>query len=229
MAGMVRSRRVAHPPPRPPPPLWTSPELLSLFFGCSPEAWGGTLFRFSPSFLKKCLVSSRRWRDLHWLWMFSWQRVWGLFPFQVFLGYPLGDLRVDLIQLFFMESPNRIAWHLMPWTIRFTFFVFICMDGILAPSILPYRTSPAGAALAIYRTAIKLCVGYCFCVDIRCLLCLLCCFYFSVVVVAAPLVVGLRAMTYVIFAPLCVGLLRALLYNHCSFLPSRLSGSLPSC
>jgi hypothetical protein len=87
------------------------------FFCCSPEAWGGTLLRLSPSFMKTSLVTSSRWRDLHWLWMFSWQRVWGLLPFQVFLGYPLGDLRVDLTQLFFMESPNRIAWHLMPWTI----------------------------------------------------------------------------------------------------------------
>ena len=206
--------------------------LLSLFLLLA-GGLGGTLFRLSPSFLKKCLVSSCRWRDLHWLWMFSWQRVWGLFPFQVFLGYPLGDLRIDLTQLFFMKSPNRIAWHLMPWTIRFTFFVFVYMDGILAPSILPYRTSPAGAALAIYQTAIKLCVGCCFCVNIRCLSC---CFYFSVVgvvsffvvVVAAPLVVGLSAMTYVILAPFCVGLLRALLYNHCGFLPSRLSGNLRS-
>ena len=113
--------------------------------------------------------------------MFSWQRVWGLLSFQVFLGYPLGDLRVDLTQLFFMESPNRIAWHLMSWTIRFTFFVFVCMDGILAPSILPHRTSLADAALAIYRTAIKLSVVCCFCVVIRCLS--YCCFYFSVGVV----------------------------------------------
>uniref|UniRef100_A0A2N9IQP7 Uncharacterized protein n=1 Tax=Fagus sylvatica TaxID=28930 RepID=A0A2N9IQP7_FAGSY len=61
-----------------------------------------------------------------------------------------------------MESPNRIAWHLMLWTIRFTFFVFVCKDGILAPSILPHKTSPADVALAIYRTAIKLCVICCF-------------------------------------------------------------------
>ena len=96
------------------------------FFCCSPEAWGGILLRLSPSFMKTSLVTSSRWRDLHWLRMFSWQRVWGLLPFQVFLGYPLGDLRVDLTQLFFMESPNQIAWHLMPWTIWFTFFVFVC-------------------------------------------------------------------------------------------------------
>ena len=114
------------------------------------------------------------------------------------------------------------------------FFVFVCMDGILAPSILPHRTSLADAALAIYRTAIKLCVVCYFCVVIRCLSC--CCFYFYfsivdvvvpffvVVVVAAPLVVRLCAMTYVIFVPLYVGLLWVLLYNHYGFLPSRLSG-----
>ena len=208
-----------------------------LFFCSLSEAWGGTLLQLSPSFLKTSLVTSSRWWDLHWLWMFSWQRVWSLLPFQVFLGYPLGDLRVDLTQLFFMESPNRIAWHLMPWTIRFMFFVFVCMDGILAPSILPHRTSPTDAALTIYRTVIKFCVVCCFCVVIRCLSCY--CFYFSVVdvvvpfffvvVVAASLVVGLCAMTYVIFAPLYVGLLWALLYNHHGFLPSRLSGGFLSC
>jgi hypothetical protein len=176
---------------------------------------------------------SSTWRDLQWLWLFSWPWVWGFLPFQASLSYPLGDLRVDHTQLFFTESPNRIAWHLMPWTIRFTFFVLVSMDGILAPSFLPHRTSPASAALAIYWTMIKHCVA-CSCVDIRCLLC--CCFYFSVVVyffvgfvAVAPLVVGFCTMTYVIFAPLYVGLLWALLYNHLGFLPSWLIGSLSSC
>ena len=90
---------------------------VQVSFCCLPEAWGGTLFRLSPFFLKTSLVTSSTWRDLQWLWMFSWQWVWGLLPFQAFLGYLLGDLRVDLTQLFFMKSPNRIAWHLMPWTI----------------------------------------------------------------------------------------------------------------
>ena len=52
---------------------------------------------------------------------------------------------------------------------------------------------------------------------------------FFVVVVAATLVVGLCTMTYVIFAPLYVGLLWALLYNHLGFLSSQMSGSLPLC
>ena len=122
---------------------------------------------------------------------------------------------------------------LYSWTIRFTFFVFVSMDGILAPSLLPQRTSPASAALAIYWTMIKPCVA-CSCVDIRCLLC--CCFYFSVVVsffvgfvAVAPPVVGFCTMMYVIFAPLYVGLLWALLYSHLGFLPSWLIGSLSSC
>jgi hypothetical protein len=39
--------------------------------------------------------------------------------------------------------------------------------------------------------------------------------------VAATLVVGLCVMTYVVFAPFCVGLLWALLYNHHGFLPMK--------
>ena len=50
-----------------------------------------------------------------------------------------------------------------------------------------------------------------------------------VVVIAATLIVGLCAMTYVIFAPFCVGLLWTLLYNHLGFLPSRMSGSFLLC
>uniref|UniRef100_A0A2N9HQB4 Uncharacterized protein n=1 Tax=Fagus sylvatica TaxID=28930 RepID=A0A2N9HQB4_FAGSY len=49
--------------------------------------------------------------------MFSWQWIWGLLSLQAFLDYPLGDLRVDFAKLFLVESSNRIAWHLMPWTI----------------------------------------------------------------------------------------------------------------
>jgi hypothetical protein len=177
MAGMVRSRRVAHPPPLSPfsfPFVQYCPKLA--FRSCS-EAWGGTLLRLSLFFMKTRLMISSTWRDLQWLWMFRWQWVWGLLPFQVFLGYPLGDLRVDLTQLSFMESPNRIAWHLMPWTIRFTFYVIVCRDGILAPSFLPHRTSPAAVALVNYRIVIKPCV-VCSCIVCRCLSC--CCSYLYV-------------------------------------------------
>jgi hypothetical protein len=76
-----------------------------------------------------------------------------------------------------MESPNRIAWHLMSWTSRFTFYVIVCRDGILAPSFLPHRTSLAAVALVNYRIVIKSCV-VCSCIVSRCLLC--CCSYLNV-------------------------------------------------
>ena len=44
-----------------------------LSFCCLLEAWCGSLLRLSPPFLKTRFVTSNRWRDLHWLWMFSWQ------------------------------------------------------------------------------------------------------------------------------------------------------------
>ena len=152
--------------------------------------------------------------------MFSWQWAWGLLLFQVFLSYPLSDLRVNLTKLFFMESSNRIAWHLMPWIIRFTFFVFVCMDGILAPSFLLHRTSPVGAALSSYWIVVKssivcsICVFYyCLCIVIFC-----CCIVFYVVTCVA-LMVGSSIMTYAIFATFVVGSL-ALLCNQLDFLPT---------
>uniref|UniRef100_A0A2N9IT04 Uncharacterized protein n=1 Tax=Fagus sylvatica TaxID=28930 RepID=A0A2N9IT04_FAGSY len=63
MARMVRSRRVAHPPPLSPfsfPFVQYCPKLAE-----PPH----------PSFVPV---------------MFRWQWVWGLLPFQVFIGYPLG-------------------------------------------------------------------------------------------------------------------------------------------
>ncbi len=119
--------------------------------------------------------------------MLSWQWIWGLLPLQAFLVYPLGDLRVDLAKLFLVESPNRIAWHLIPWTIRFTFFVTVSSDEILAPSLLPHRTSPVVAVLPSYWIVIKsssfccICVvDFCLCIFIFCccdvfLCCRLCC------------------------------------------------------
>ncbi len=90
------------------------------------------------------------------------------------------------------------------------FYVIVCRDGILAPSFLPHRTSPAAVALVNYRIVIKPCV-VCSCIVCRCLSC--CCSYlyvdvsvfFVVVVVAATLAVGFCSMTYVILAPLYVG------------------------
>uniref|UniRef100_A0A2N9HIF9 Uncharacterized protein n=1 Tax=Fagus sylvatica TaxID=28930 RepID=A0A2N9HIF9_FAGSY len=115
------------------------------------------------------------------------QRVWDFLPF------------INLSKLLLVESPKtRIAWHLMPWTIRFD-LLSGCTYGNWVSSLLSVWTSPTAAALAIYRTVIKPCVFW------------------------------LCTMTYVIFAPLYVGLLGALLYNHHGSLPSRMSGSLPSC
>jgi hypothetical protein len=136
-----------------------------------------------------------------------------------------------LSKLFLVESPKtRIAWHMMPWTIQFDFLVG-CLYGNLVPSFLSFRTSSATAALAIYRTVIKPSVVCCSCVVNRCFSC--CCFYFFVVVGSfffffATLVVGFCTMTYVIFAPLYVGLW-TLLYHHLGFFPSRMSGSFPLC
>ena len=146
------------------------------------------------------------------------QRVWDFLTYRAF---------INLSKLLLVESSKTwIAWHLMPWTIRFD-FLSGCSYKNLVSSLLSFWTSPTLAALAIYRTVIKPCVFCCFSSW---------CFYFSVVVISffvvvvvAPLIVGLCTMTYVIFAPLYVGLLWALLYNHHGSLPSRVSGSLPSC
>ena len=171
-------------------------------FCCSPEAWGGSLFRFSPPFVKTRFVSSNRWRDLQWSWMFSWQWIWGLLSLQAFLDYPLGDFRVDLAKLFLVESSNRIAWHLIPWTIRFTSFVTVCSDGSLAPSLLSPRTSPVVAALPCCWIVIKSCsvCCICFCIFTFLLLCLV----FFYVVACVVLLVGSCIMTYVIFAALVI-------------------------
>jgi hypothetical protein len=82
------------------------------------------------------------------------------------------------------------------------FYVIVCRDGILAPSFLSHKTSPAAVALVNYRIVIKPCV-VCSCIVCRCLSC--CCSYLYVVVVAATLAVGFCSMMYVIFAPLYVG------------------------
>ena len=101
---------------------------------------------------------------------------------------------------------NQIAWHLMPWIIRFTFFVVVYSDGILAPSYLPHRTSPVVTALPSYWTVIKfstvcsICVvDYCLCIFVFC-----CCVVFYVVTCAA-LLIRSCTMMYVIFATLIVG------------------------
>jgi hypothetical protein len=121
-----------------------------------------------------------------------------------------------------MDNPIRLpcCWLLI-WKFGSNPFVFLDISSSSCSCDLPDNDKP--------------CVVCCSCVVIRCFSC--CCFYFSVVivvvsffvVVVATLVVGLCTMTYVIFGPLYVESLWALLYNHLGFLPSRMSGSLPLC
>uniref|UniRef100_A0A2N9E1M9 Uncharacterized protein n=1 Tax=Fagus sylvatica TaxID=28930 RepID=A0A2N9E1M9_FAGSY len=44
---------------------------------------------------------------------------------------------------------TEIAWHLLPWSIRFDFLV-ICLAGIKAPNLLPFQTSLVVVALVIF-------------------------------------------------------------------------------
>ncbi len=64
-----------------------------------------------------------------------------ILPFRAFFGYPLGNLGVDQSKLS-LESPfTQIAWHLMPWTIRFDSSVRYCLDETMYPSLLSHQTS----------------------------------------------------------------------------------------
>ena len=137
-----------------------------------------------------------------------------ILSFRAFFSYPLGNLGVDQSKLS-LESPfTQIAWHLMPWTIRFDSSVHYYSDGTMYPSLLSHQTSIVAAALLIYKNVVKSCVFSCYCVVVCCDFCCFvwCNFYcfvfaFSVVVVVifAALVVGFWPMTYVIFAALIVG------------------------
>ena len=153
--------------------------------------------------------------------MFSWQWVWGLLLSRAFLAYPLSDLGVDFAKLFFMKSPNtRITWYLMPWTIQFTFFVVVCLNGILAPSFLPHQTSPIVVALPSYQIVVKSWVVCSICVVVCCFVVFYCC-----VVDCVTLVVRSWIMMYVIFAALIIRPW-VLLYNQLGFLPTQY-GSFP--
>ncbi len=80
--------------------------------------------------------------------MFCGHWVWGLLPIRDFIDNPI--FGVDLSKLFFLKSPNtRIAWHLLPWPIRFDFSV-VCLAGIKAPNLLPFQTSLVVVALIIF-------------------------------------------------------------------------------
>ena len=74
--------------------------------------------------------------------MFGGHRVWGLLPVRDSIDYPI--FGVDPSKLFFLKSPyhTRIAWHLLPWPIRFEpwpirfDFSVVCLAGIKAPNLL---------------------------------------------------------------------------------------------
>ncbi len=114
--------------------------------------------------------------------MFCRQWVWGLFPFRNFLIYP--TLGIDLVRLSLKNPYTRIAWHLMPWTIRFDLRVH-CSDGITAPNFLSPWTSLVADALPNHRIEAKLC---CFCGFFVCILCCFCCccFFVSVFILSCP-------------------------------------------
>ena len=131
--------------------------------------WLMTLARYL--FFDGDIESYCRGRDLQRSWMLRRQRVWGLLQYRAFIISL--DLGVDLSKLLLVESPKtRIAWHLMPWTIRFDFLASCSYENLVS-SLLPFRTSPTAAVLAIYWTMIKPCVV------LRFFSC--CCFYFFVV------------------------------------------------
>ena len=119
-----------------------------------------------------------------------------------------------------LESPyTRIGWHLLPWTIQFDFSIYCCSDGIMALSLLSFRTSSIAVAFTFYQMVDKFCV-LCFCFCCCVVVSLVVVFSFSVVVrlvvfslhcFAAliigffALVIGSGSMTYVTFAALVVG------------------------
>jgi hypothetical protein len=149
-----------------------------------------------------------------------------------------------LFKLSILESPKtRIAWHLIPWTIRFDFLilvlVLVSLDGIMAPSSLPHQTSSTAAALSFDGIVIKSWFFCCYCVVVGGGVCVVflsvvCCSFFVCSVVGfcaalvvrfcAALVVGFYAKMYIFLATLYVEFV-ALLYINIGFLLTRLSGS----
>ncbi len=141
-------------------------------------------------------------------WMFGGHRVWGLLPVRDSIDYPI--FGVDPSKLFFLKSPHhtRIAWHLLPWLIRFDFSV-VCLAGIKAPNLLLFWTSLVVVALVIFWILVKFCVVWCYC----CCCCDVVVVIFVVVQFGvvfllycfAALFVGSCAMTNVIFTVLYIG------------------------
>jgi hypothetical protein len=99
------------------------------------EPLGGLRLQWTPLLLSARFVVSHRRRDLLQPWMFCRHQVWGLLV-RDFLDYPI--LGVDLSKLFILKSLNtQIAWHLLPWRIRFNFSM-ACLAGTKAPNFLSF-------------------------------------------------------------------------------------------
>ena len=108
----------------PPPPLLSSPTFrftslssdLVLYGWDLLEVLGGSRLQQTLSLLSARLFLFDGRRDLLRPWMFCGHQVWGLLPVRDFINYPF--FGIDLSKLFFLKSPNnRIAWHLLPWSI----------------------------------------------------------------------------------------------------------------
>uniref|UniRef100_A0A2N9IWR5 Uncharacterized protein n=1 Tax=Fagus sylvatica TaxID=28930 RepID=A0A2N9IWR5_FAGSY len=148
----------------PPPPPLSSPtfcftSFLSdwvLYEWVLLEALGGSSLQRTLSLLSARLFLSSGHRDLLRSLMFGGHRVWGLLPVRDSIDYPI--FGVDPSKLFFLKSPHhtRIAWHLLPWLIRFDLSV-VCLAGIKAPNLLLFRTSVVVVALVIFWILVKLC------------------------------------------------------------------------
>ena len=129
--------------PEPPPPLLSSPFFYFTSFSSDLvlcgwdllEPLGGLRLQWTPLLLSARFVVSHRRRDLLQPWMFCRHRVWGLLV-RDFLNYPI--LGVDLSKPFILKSLNtQIAWHLLPWRIRFNFSM-ACLAGTKAPNFLSF-------------------------------------------------------------------------------------------
>ena len=219
--------------PEPPPPPLSFPSFYFtsqssnrfLYEGDLLETLGGSSFQRTLSLLSAHLFLSSGCRDLLRLWMFGGHQIWGLLLAQDSIAYTI--IGVDISKLLFLKSPyhTRIAWHILPWPIRFDLLV-VCLAGIKAPSLLLFRTLIVVVALVILWFVVKFCVIWCFfCCVVYCCCCCKVVVFVVVVVTAlfvgclATLFVGYLAVTNVIFSALCVGFyhlfvgLLAILYN----------------
>uniref|UniRef100_A0A2N9FHK7 Uncharacterized protein n=1 Tax=Fagus sylvatica TaxID=28930 RepID=A0A2N9FHK7_FAGSY len=141
----------------PPPPPLSSPTFRFTFHssdrvlyeGDFLETLGGSSFQRALSLLSAQLFLSNGRRDLFRPWMFGGHWIWGLLLVQDSIDYHI--FGVDLSKLFFLKNPyhTKIAWHLLPWPIRFDLLV-VCLAGIKAPNLLLVRTLIVVVDLVIF-------------------------------------------------------------------------------